>query len=441
MVGILIGTLPVPLDSAVNVDFPRVTQHFDLSIPLIQWLVISYTLTSASLLLVFGRAGDMVGYRRVFLVGTGLSSGAFVLCALAPAYTWLLAFRILQGIGAGLVMSCGPAWMTALYPESRRARALGVYTLAFGIGGALGPLIAAPLIASFGWSAAFWFRAPISALGLILAARLPAPPLSVRAGERFDLPGAGLLVLSTSALLLALNQIRHPMLAAVSGGVAAIGAAGFVRRERQCNEPIIDLARFRDPDFAIANLANVLLNLAGFAVLLLVPFEFARLPRLSETTAGALLAASPAGIMIAAPLTGRLAHRSSGPRLMLVGAVMASAGLLLVGLSVDAPVAIAAAMLFQGGGQGVFQVAYLDAVTAALPRRNRGVAGSLGMLTRSLGLVTGATVLMLAFETFRGLAYGDFVAGFRGTFEFAAAVALIPVAASAVRSLARARST
>src|SRR5487761_2275070 len=186
---VLLGTLVVPLDSAVNIDFPAITHHFALAIPQIRWIVISYTLTSASLLLVFGRIADMIGHRRAFLIGTGWSAGAFLLCALAPSYPALLAARILQGIGAGLVMSCGPALITALYPEHRRARALGIYTLGFGLGGMLGPVLGGLLIARFGWSAVFWARAPTAALGGRAGLVLPDPPRA-SGDEGFDRVGA-----------------------------------------------------------------------------------------------------------------------------------------------------------------------------------------------------------------------------------------------------------
>ncbi len=143
----LLGTLSVPLDSAVNVDFPFITRHFQIAIPEIRWIVISYTLTSASLLLVFGRISDLIGHRRVFLLGTGWSAVSFLLCAIAPDYPTLLAARVAQGVGAGLVLACGPALMTAVFPESERPRALGLYTLGLGLGGALGPALGALLIA------------------------------------------------------------------------------------------------------------------------------------------------------------------------------------------------------------------------------------------------------------------------------------------------------
>src|SRR5579872_2987438 len=126
---VALGTLVVPFDSSVNFAFPFITRAFGLPIPAIQWVVISYTLTYAALMLVLGRVGDMLGYRRIFLAGSLWSAIAFVLCATAPSYNALLAARVLQGIGAALVLSCGPALATSLYPESASTRVLGVYTM------------------------------------------------------------------------------------------------------------------------------------------------------------------------------------------------------------------------------------------------------------------------------------------------------------------------
>ena len=437
---VLLGTLVVPLDSAVNIDFPAITHHFALAIPQIRWIVISYTLTSASLLLVFGRIADMIGHRRVFLIGTGWSAGAFLLCALAPSYPALLAARILQGIGAGLVMSCGPALITALYPEHRRARALGIYTLGFGLGGMLGPVLGGMLIARFGWSAVFWARAPIAALGGLAGLVLPDPPRA-SGQEGFDWAGAVLLVGAIAALVLGLDQPDRPVLA----GIAVLGAAGgfvaFRRQERRARHPIIDLAPFRRPGFAAANLASILLNLAGFTVLLLVPFQLARLPGLPGALWGVLLAASPAGVMAGGPIAGRLAGRVSARGLMAAGAGLSAVGLAGVALMAGVPFGLAVAMAVQGVGLGVFQVAYFDVLAGAIPRRDRGVAGSLGMLTRTFGLVAGASLLTRLFQALRGaalrgaalrgaaLAGGGtaafaFASGFRVTFLAAAALAL-----------------
>ena len=164
------------------------------------------------------------------------------------------------------------------------------------------------------------------------------------------------------------------------------------------------------------------MNLASFAVLLLVPFALARRADLSTVAGGLLLAASPAGVMLGGPLAGRLARRVPASVLMPAGAAAIAAGLGGIAVSGGALMLLAPMMLAQGLGLGVFQVAYFDVVTGAIPARDRGVAGSLGMLTRTLGLVSGATVLM---SVFQGVSAGaSFGAGFRAAFLVAAALAL-----------------
>src|SRR5207302_6520339 len=139
----------------------------------------------------------------VFRCGLAWSAVAFLLCAIAPSFGWLLFFRFLQGIGAGLIISCAPALVTSLYPEARRSHALGIFTLMFALGSAVGPLIGGALVAHWGWPAVFWFRAPIALTSLLLLHGLPAA--SGGRGERFDVAGALLLASGIVALLLALH--------------------------------------------------------------------------------------------------------------------------------------------------------------------------------------------------------------------------------------------
>ncbi len=398
LMAVLLGTATVPLDSAVNVDFPHITAHFGLPIEMIQWVVISYTLASASLVLVFGRVGDIAGHRRIFLIGTAWSAIAFALETAAPSFGWLLGGRVMQGIGAGLVMSCGPALVMSLYPEALRSRAVALYTIAFGVGGALGPVAAGLLLAHFDWSCVFWARAPLALLGLLLGLRLPRDHLTgTGRAPRFDWAGAVLLVLALCGLLLALGNVRRPIWAGSGAAFAVLTGVLFVRREERTPSPIVKLTLFRDTDFALLNAGSVLVNLAGFAVLLLVPFALASLAHLTEIERGLVLAASPAAIALAAPVAGRVLGRGAAWPLA-GGALLAGIGLLAIGLRGGSVPLLVVAMFVQGLGVGLFQVAYLDRVTAAVPREDRGVAGSLAMLTRTLGIVFGAAALMLIFQ-------------------------------------------
>ncbi len=416
----------------MNVAFPHIIRAFDLPIPLIQWVVISYMLTFASLMLVFGRIGDMVGYRRVFLIGTAWSSVAFVLCGAAPSYTWLLAARVAQGVGGGLLLSVGPALATSLFPEAARARILGLYTMMFGAGAALGPIVAGILVQRWGWSAVFWYRLPIALTAFALTWALPASPRQP-GRQTFDAAGGGLLVLSISAILLALDQLQHvgqtTVWLVVFTALAVLGLAGFVRAERRARQPIIDLDLFRDLGFSLINLGHVLIQLASFSIMLLLPFYLSRSTALSVPRTGWVLASAPLGIVLASPLAGWLAARVPPARLALIGCVLMSAGLVAVALTPDLPVLVPM-MVAQGFGMGLFQVAYFDIVTATLPRSERGVAGALGMVTRTVGVTTAATVLMLLFQIVRGAAEDPqgaaaFLLAFRTTFLAAAALPVL----------------
>jgi MFS family permease len=418
-----LGTLVVPLDSAVNIDFAAIVTRFALPIPMIQWIVISYVLTQTSLMLTFGRIGDLLGYRRVFLFGTAISTIAFTACALAPTYPALLVGRVVQGIGAGLILSCGPALATSLFPEAMRTQVLARYMMMFAIGGALGPSVFGLLVQHFGWSAVFSFRAPVAAVAFALAWTLPRPVRGAR--EPFDAAGGVLLAAAMSFMLLALNRLRPP--GPETAAFAVLAVAGFVlfyKQERRTAKPIIDFSPFKEPDFAVINLSNVLINLSAFSIMLLAPFYLSRIPGLSLPAAGLVLASSPLGIVIAAPMAGRLA-RGHKPRLIaVIGTALSSAGLFGISLSGDTPdiPILVLSMGVQGIGIGLFQVAYFDIVTAAIPVQNRGVAGALGMATRTIGTVTGATVLMLVFQSLRTPEPEGFMLAFKATFQFAAAI-------------------
>jgi MFS family permease len=171
-------------------------------------------------------------------------------------------------------------------------------------------------------------------------------------------------------------------------------------------------------------------------VLLLVPFYLSRFGGLTALATGLLLACSPAGTAVAAPLAARLTAHVPSRLLALLGAAGMAVGQVLIATAdatPDIPV-LAVAMALQGFGVGLFQVAYFDIVTASIPRADRGVAGSLVMMTRTLGTVTGATVLMLLFQTWRDAALADgaqevtaFLAGFGSTFRLAAALPTVVV--------------
>jgi len=425
-----LGTAVVPLDTAVNIAFPAITRGFGLATTDIQWVVICYVLTYTALTLALGRIGDLYGHARVFRAGLIWSTVALALCALAPSFATLLVARFLQGIGAALILSCGAALAIAAYGEARRSRALGLYTMMFAAGLTLGPWVGGALVEVWDWPAVFAFRVPVAALELLLSWRLPAPQPVAR--EPFDLLGAVLLAAALTAMLLTFNRLGE--LAAVPLAVVALAVfAAFFRHESRSQNPIIDPSVFRLPGFAVLNLANVLINLAAFSVLLLVPFYLTRATDLPLAASGAILATGSLGMAIASSIAGRLAGRIPVSALLLAGAGLAGLGLLLIATwQRGTPAAwLVATLLLQGAGGGVFQLAYTDIVTATIPPQHRGVAGSLAMVTRTVGTVSAAALMMLLFAQLE--AGGGFLPAFRASLAIAGVVPLIMAALLALR--------
>jgi len=416
-----LGTSLVPLDASVNVAFPQIAAHFSLDIPSIRFVVISYVLIFASLTLGFGRIGDLVGYKLVFLLGCLVSTAAFTLCTFAPSFGWFLAGRVTQGTGAALILSVGPALATGLLGDQRRAEALGWYSMMMAVGAVVGPILAGVLLGRFGWSSVFAFRIPVAGAALLLgfSLRSRAGP---RSTARFDALGGALFAVAIAALILTLDRLRGsgdglgPLAGAALLTAASLGA--FIWRQAVANSPIIRLSVLRDGEVVRINIANTLGNIATFAGPLLIPFYLGRYGGVSVAVSGVLLAFSPIGSVLATPVAGKLASRISSRILAQIGIGVVAASLIAVIWAGGAQAIgwLVAAMFVHGIGAGLFSVAVLDILTGSLPQADRGVAGSLGMVTRTIGTLAGASVLMLVFQS----ADDDFITGFERGFAAAA---------------------
>jgi len=446
-VGLLIlalGILSAPLDTAVNIALPSITDAFALKVQDIRWIVIAYVLTYASLMLVFGRLGDLLGYRPMFQLGLLVSAAGFAACASAPSYHLLLLGRMLQGVGIALTLSCAPALAISLYDERDRTRVLGIYAGIHAAGSALGPLIGGYLVDCCAWPAVFWSRVPLVLAALALSWLLAAAP-NKGSMRGFDAAGAALLITWMSALLLAFSIGSAPFgraLPLALALLALLALAAFLMREAHRPQPLIRLALFRDYRFAAMNVASIALNLAAFGVLLLVPYYLVRVAHLDTAVGGMVLACGAAGTVAGAWLAGILAAHMSIGRLALAGVSLGTAGLWAVSMwTPDTPLAIVGlSLLVQGLGVGLFQVAYADLVVATLPPTDRGVAGSLTIVTRTLGVVGGATALSAAFQYFEATAASAgvpaaqaFLGGFQATFLYAASVLAVGLAFSLLR--------
>jgi MFS family permease len=394
-----LGASIVPLDFAVNVAFPAITAAFSLPTDAIRWVAVCYVLVYGSLMLGFGALGDRIGYLRIFRAGLVLGALAFALCALAPSFGWLLAARAVQGVAVGLTLSCAPALATLLVDEHERTRALSAFGSLQAAAGVVAPVVGGAALAWLDWPGVFAFRVPVVLLALAGTPWLAqaAARQVRRTGGGFDAAGSLLLAAAVALLLLGTALVGPglapwPALACALGGTAT--AALFVRRQRDSAAPFLPAALARDTGFRLLNAAACLVQFASFAAPLTVPYYLLRGGGWTPMASGLLLAVWAAGMLAGSSAAGRAVPALGARRTMALGAAMAALGLLGMALWPERPHAplMAACLLLQGAGLGVFQVAHADAVVAALPASSRGVAGSLGMVARTVGVVVGATV-------------------------------------------------
>lgn len=426
-----LGASLAPLDIAVNVALPAITGHFKLALGDVQWLVICYVLVYGSLMLVCGKLGDLFGHRLIFRIGLVTSAIGCAACASAPDWPLFLCARASQGIGTALALSCTPALATSLFGESERTKALAGFAATMALATVVGPLLGGVLVELWGWPAVYWVRVPLALGTLVLSRFLPSPRPSPRP---FDALGAVLLASCMSAFLLSLVLAQRKE---VAGWLTLLLLAAaftvlwiYVRRAGRVPEPIIRPSLFADAAFAIPNIMNALANLASFSILLLTPYYLVNVLKLSAMTSGIVLALTFAGSLAGAPLAARLVPRLGQRPTAFLGVALVGLGLLPLGFTTaGTPLALVVMLLtVEGLGQGLLTVAYSDLVTGTLAVRDRGVAGSLSLLTRTLGTVSGASVLTTLHAY--GAVEGGFMAGYRFAFVVAGGGLLVALAIS-----------
>ena len=404
LVAISLGAMIGPLDTSVNVAFPYIVGDLNQPLEMIRYVVICYVLTYSSLMLVCGKLGDIHGQRRIFFLGLIISSASFILISLSWGFESLLFFRFLQGIGTGLTTSVAPAMMIALYPEEKRGYAVGLFTFIFAMGGLLGPIAGGFLVEHFGWQAVFWFRIPLALASFIILIFTKSFDRQQK-NTSLDKLGAILLILSILMWLLAINQLHNLNESGILYVFCLVTSASaltfwFIRQENHTEDPIINLRIFRNIEFVILNLASCFTYLATFSVILFIPFFLYQISTISTNEAGLILAIGFFGTSIAGILGGRFLNKLGSRRLGFAGILITAIGLCALGL-VNGPDDIPwmlLALFIQGVGTGLFQTSYMYSITGMLPSDQRGVSGSITMLTRTIGVVSGVTILTLVFS-------------------------------------------
>lgn len=382
----------------VNVALHAIRKDLDTTMSGLQWIIDGYTLVLASLLMLSGSLGDRIGRRRIFQTGLAVFTVASALCSLAPGLGALIAFRVLQGIGASMLNPVAMSIITNTFIEPKaRARAIGVWGAVVGVSMALGPLVGGTLVETIGWRAIFWINVPIGIAAIVLAHRY-IPESKAARTRRLDLVGQALVLIGLASLTYAVIEgPHHGWRSPESVGcfaVAAVAIASLLAYERRCAEPLIDVRFFRSLPFASATLIAVCMFGAFSGCLFLNALYLQESRALAPFTTGLYTLPFALATVTCAPLSGRLVARyGARPSLVIAGCAMAVSGLLFTQLAIDTPLSrLVVIYTFFGIGFGLINPPITNAAVSGMPRAQAGVAAAIASTSRQIGASLGVAI-------------------------------------------------
>jgi len=313
LAAVMLGTFMAPLDgSIVNTVLPDITRYFRTEISIAQWVPTIYLLTISCLILLYGRLGDMVGYKRIFLYGLAAFVVSSILCGSSQSIWMLIAFRAVQGLAAGMLMAVGLAIVTAAFPPQERGKAIGVYAISISVALGLGPTIGGVIAEDLSWHYVFFINAPIGVAALLWGARV-IPKGSTRPGQHLDFAGASLALVFLASFLLYANQGEtwgwtSPK-ALIVLFIGVVSGIAFVWTEKRSAQPMLNLSLFRSRRFSFASMSALLSFISLYAVVFLTPFYLVFARHYSIVKAGLIMGAAPIATLFFAPVSGALSDR------------------------------------------------------------------------------------------------------------------------------------
>lgn len=399
LVAAALGFVVVLLDvSVVNVALDALRQEFDTDVAGLQWVVNAYTLAFAALLLTSGALGDRFGPRRIFLHGFTLFTLASAACGLANSLALLAVARVVQGIGASLLVPNSLSMLQRAFPDKlQRSRAVGWWGGVASLALAAGPVLGGLLVAQWGWRGIFAINLPIGVFGIWLTRKYVAadPPGHARG---LDWPGQGAAILALTALTTGLMEVGRLGWGNswVQGAllVCVMAVAAFLRIEMRSRAPMLPLALFRVPAFTMAAVSGVAVNFAYYGLIFVFSLFFQVEQGMSPAQAGLAFLPMTVVLMVANLAASRLITRMGASRLMTLGLLVAASGyLLLLSVRIEGAYAwLALPMLLAATGTALTVPTMTNITLSSVDPSRSGIASGVLNTARQVGGLLGVAV-------------------------------------------------
>ncbi|WP_339109722.1 MDR family MFS transporter [Thioclava sp. GXIMD4216] len=398
--GLIVAMALAALDqSIVNTALPRMASDLG-GLAHLSWVVTAFMLTNTVSTPIYGKLSDMFG-RRVFLLGAVIVFLVMsMLCGVAQSMGQLIAFRFLQGIGAGGVMTLSQTVISDLVSPRERVRYQGLFSGAFAFASLTGPLLGGVLTTLLSWRWVFYINLPLGilALALLWTALPPSPP---RRSHKIDYLGAGLLIVGASALLLLFSLggslfAWGSMTSLILGGIALLALTLFFWTELRAAEPIINLRLFRISAFATGILTMSCMGFAMMSAMVFLPLYFQLVLGLNPAQAGAMMLPQVIAMLLTSTFGGKLSSDLGRPKIFMVaGIAFEAAGLGMLAVLAMTGAAYPAfwlALALLGTGMGIAMPNATAIVQNSVPKDSMGVATSTMAFLRSMGGTLGVAV-------------------------------------------------
>ena len=387
----------------VVVGLPKLMQGLHITVVTGLWTITSYIITSTVFLLPAGRWSDVIGTKRIFMIGLVIFTISTALCGFANTGTMLVIYRFIQGTGAALALATATPIIVRAFPQQELGRALGINSTSWVIGSIVGPVVGGALITSFGWRSIFFVTVPFGIIGLIASA-IVLKNTSAAVKAKTDWLGIITFASGLVALLLALSegQAWGWSSAAILGlfAAAVVLLAAFVAVEMRVNQPLFDLKLLLHGHFSAGLGITMSYSIGYFATTFLLTLYLQGALHLNALDAGLLLIPLSAPQLIMGPLGGTLADRIGPARLVLAGVFLLGIGGLLLGfvgprLSI---LAIVVPQLIMSAANGLAWPSLTKAVLSSAPREQAGSASGMFFTFRNVGMALSMTLALVIAE-------------------------------------------
>lgn len=442
-----LGTFLGTLDSSiVNVSLPTIGRELGASIEMVGWVVLSYSIVIISLLMAFGALGEKKGFQFSYTWGYLIFVLGSALCGLSFNIYFLIGARVLQGVGAALMISVGPALITRCFPANERGRGLSVIGMVVSTGLMLGPPLGGYIITLLGWRWIFFVNVPVGILGAYFTVRYFKDFPVINPDRKISLPGSGSLILGLFLMMLGVllysRQVITLSQTLIVLAFATVFFALFLFFESNPKTRLIGLEIFRNRIFTFSGLAMFLVFIALSSVTILMPFYLEQVRHFTPARVGTYLMTIPVCGFFLAPVAGYLSDKLQARLISTLGVVIIVVGIYFLRLlTPDAGTwHVIGVLLLVGIGMGIFSTPNTSSIMGSVNKMQLGSAAGILATIRTLGLTfgVGLAIAIFSFQRGRMTEYGGepteaFMGGYHSVYNLMLFIIIIAAVFSMIR--------